>query len=91
MDRRTPGEKEEMMESEAQKAEDTTLSGHLIYPGGPPCPDFCPGPWSSFHDGYSDGYEHGFDDGYQQGTVDAYSDGYKAGYKAGQEAEREER
>lgn len=30
---------------------------HPAYPGGPVCQPNCPGPWSSYHDGYADGYE----------------------------------
>jgi hypothetical protein len=36
------------------------LSPHPVYPGWPPCQPNCPGPWSSYHDGYADGYDAAF-------------------------------
>ena len=35
---------------------------HRVYPDGPPCQANCPGPWSSYHEGYADGYERSSQD-----------------------------
>lgn len=32
---------------------------HPAYPDGPDCQTNCPGPWSSYHDGYGDGLAAG--------------------------------
>jgi hypothetical protein len=32
---------------------------HPVYPGGPFCSESCPGPWSTYHDGYADGFAAG--------------------------------
>jgi len=39
-----------------------TTEAHSVYPGGPDCQPNCPGPWSSYHDGYADGYSRGEDE-----------------------------
>ena len=35
---------------------------HVVYPGGPQCNPYCPGEYSSYHEGYSDGYWRATDD-----------------------------